>query len=108
MNFEFRGHVYNVRWQYGEYIFDEKIDGYRVKRGTENRTYCMVQNVDTKEVNNFMVKRFYLDPQNKDKGRKESLALALQVMGMTKSERIAVWEVYRTSKPGGRWKASEG
>ena len=39
----------------------------------------------------------------KDTGRKISLARALKNANIPKEERKSIWEVYRLSKPNGRW-----
>jgi len=105
MNFEFRGNIYNVRWQYGQYeLKNGETKKYEVIKGTENWTFCVVKD-EAGKVTNYRVILYHGDTPNKDKSRKYSLAKAMNALGMTKSERIAVWEQYRTSKPGGRWKA---
>ena len=39
----------------------------------------------------------------KDTGRKLSLLRAMKKADIPKEERKVIWEVYRNSKPGGRW-----
>jgi hypothetical protein len=104
MNFEFRGNVYNVRWQYGQWVENKETEKFVLVKGTENWTFCMIKD-ETGKVTSYKVVLYHGDIPNKDKSRKYSLAKVIKALGMTKSERIAIWEQYRTSKPGGRWKA---
>lgn len=52
-----------------------------------------------------LVKLYYKDRYDREKGRRYALRRAMQNLGLSKEERTHVWERYNATKPGGRWKS---
>ena len=77
----------NIRWQYGSHNIG---------------TVCVIKK-DDDFVSMGMAERNAKDMHNKGVARKISMARALKNANLPKEERKVIWEIYRQTKPGGRW-----
>lgn len=83
----------------------QRIPGARTTTRTRDLTICTVINsTNDQEVGKATIIRGWEDKQNYDMARKESLKRALETSNLTKEERSAIWEEYRTSTKVPKWK----
>ena len=84
---------YEIKWEYHYPIQSPRL-----------QTLCQIKNTITDNDVSF---GFALCSEKdrfcRDTGRKLSLARAMKSAGLSKEERAELWNVYRDTKPGGRW-----
>ena len=89
----------------GPLKLSQRIPGARTETRTRDLTVCIViDSTNDKEVGKATIVRGWNDKQNYDLARKESLKRALDNSNLTKEQRSAIWEEYRTSTKVPKWK----
>ena len=90
---------WTIKWQYRYRRPKDKWTGdVNIERDTE----CLILQ-DDKIINRGSAFCSINDHFRRDTGRKISLARALKNAGVPKEARKVIWELYRKTKPGGRW-----